>query len=358
MINVTKPYLPDIKKYERYIESIYENKWLTNHGPLEKELTTRLSEYLGVKNLILVANGTLALSVAYKLLNLKKKAITTPFSFVATTSSLVWDNINPVFSDIDSKTFNLNPTLIEKCIESDVDAIVPVHVFGNACDIDSIQHIADRNNLRVVYDASHTFGVKYKNRSILSYGDVSTLSFHATKLFHTVEGGALVVNDDKLYDTAKNIIDFGYDSAGMVSNLGINAKLSEFHAAMGLAVLDDIDKILEKRQIIVERYNFLLTDLFEYQEYNIDCTKNYSYFPVLFRSEMCLKKCMSHLNDNGIFPKRYFTPSLDRLPYLENDSYVPVSWDISGRILCLPLYPDLTISDVNFIVDKIKEALN
>jgi len=358
IINVTKPYLPDIKKYERYIESIYKNNWLTNHGPLEKELTMRLSEYLGVKNIVLVANGTLALSLAYKLLGLKNKAITTPFSFVATTSSLQWDNITPIFSDIDPKTFNLNPHLIEDCINSEVDAIVPVHIFGNACEIDNIQQVADRNDLRVVYDASHAFGVKYKNESILSYGDVSTLSFHATKLFHTVEGGALVVNDDELYNTAKNIVNFGYDNAGMISDLGINAKLSEFHAAMGLAVLDDIDDILEKRQKIVEHYDLLLGDLFEYQQYNIDSTRNYSYYPVLFESEEKLTECERHLNENGVFPKRYFTPSLDKVAYVESSFDVPMSWDISSRILCLPLYPDLLISDVEFIVDKIKEVLN
>ena len=349
MINVTKPYLPDIKKYERYVKLIYKSNWITNNGPLEKELTTRLSEYLDVKNIVLVANGTLALSIGYKLLGLKKKAITTPFSFVATASSLLWDSINPFFSDIDSKTFNLNPKIIEQNIDLDTDAIVPVHTYGNACDIDCIQQIADRNNLSVIYDASHTFGVKYKNESILSYGDISTISFHATKLFHTIEGGALIVNDDELYSTAKKIINFGYDGAGMVSDLGINAKLSEFHAAMGLAILDDIDDILEKRQRIVGRYDFLLGDLFEYQQFNSDCTKNYSYYPVLFESEGKLKQCIRHLNENGIFPKRYFTPSLDNLTYIKSSYDVPVSWEISSRILCLPLYPDLLICS-----DKIK----
>lgn len=357
MINVTKPYLPDIKKYEKYVKLIYKNNWITNNGPLEKELTTRVSEYLGVKNMVLVANGTLALSIAYKLLSIKKKVITTPFSFVATASSLLWDSINPFFLDIDSKTFNLNTKLIEKNIDSDTDAIVPVHTYGNACEIDSIQQIANRNNLRVVYDASHTFGVKYKNESILSYGDISTISFHATKLFHTIEGGALIVNDDELYDRAKKIINFGYDGSGMISDLGINAKLSEFHAAMGLAILDDIDDILEKRRKIVGRYDFLLGDLFEYQQYNVDCTRNYSYYPVLFESKQKLNECMRHLNENGIFPKRYFRPSLDSLTFIKGSYDVPVSWDISNRILCLPLYPDLLISDIDFIVGKIKEVL-
>lgn len=358
MINVTKPYLPDIKKYERYIKSIYETNWLTNHGPLEKELTARLSDYLGVKNIILVANGTLALSIAYKLLGFQKRAITTPFSFVATTSSLVWDGINPVYSDIDSETFNLNPKYIENKIDLDVQAIVPVHIFGNACDIDNIQQIATNNDLNVVYDASHTFGVKYKNQSILNYGDISTLSFHATKLFHTIEGGALVVNNDDLYNTAKNIIDFGYDDAGMISNLGINAKMSEFHAAMGLAVLDDIEEILEKRQEVVNRYTYLLADYFKFQQQNIDSTRNYSYFPILFKNEMKLNECVRYLNDNSIFPKRYFTPSLDKLPYINTNTDMSVSWDISSRVLCLPLYSDLQINDVDFIVDKIKDCLD
>ncbi|KKN07711.1 hypothetical protein LCGC14_1064140 [marine sediment metagenome] len=357
MINVNKPYLPNIKKYQKYVSSIYDNQWITNHGPLEKELTIRLSEYLGVKNLILVSNGTLALSLAYKLLHLRESVITTPFSFVATTSSLVWDNLQPVFSDIDPRTLNLDCSKIEDKISHRIKGIVPVHIFGNACEINYFTSLASKNNLKVVYDASHAFGVKYQGKNILNYGDISTLSLHATKLFHTVEGGALVINDEEIFEDAKNIRNFGYNSAGEISSLGINAKLSEFHAAMGLAVLDDIEAILIKRQELVEHYEASLKDIFEFQKLNPDATRNYSYFPVLFECESSLDKCLRHLNKSGIFPKRYFTPSLDKLNYLSDTHDVPNSWDISSRTLCLPLYFDLSIKDVDLITDKIKEVM-
>jgi len=360
MINVTKPFLPDIREYESYLQSIYKNNWLTNNGPLEQELTSRLSDYLGVKNLILVANGTLALTLAYRLLGIKKHAITTPFSYVATTSSLVWDNIKPEFADIASKTFTIDVPQIEKVLASsigaDIEAIVPVHVFGNGCDIDNIKKIADREKIKVVYDASHTFSVKYKNSSILNCGDISTLSFHATKLFHTIEGGALIINDDELFARAKQMINFGYDSSGDISDIGLNAKLSEFHAAMGLAVLNHIDDIIESRKIIVEHYYKLLGDSFKYPEYNKNCTLNYSYFPILFKDESSLIQCIEHLNNNGVFPKRYFYPSLNTLPYIESQDEMFVSSDISNRIMCLPLYPDLKLKEVDFIVKLIKEA--
>ncbi len=357
MINVTQPHLPDIKKYQKYLKSIYKSKLLTNNGPLERELTSRLSEYLGVKNILLVANGTIALSVAYKLLGITKSVITTPFSFVATTSSMVWDNITPVFSDINSKTFNLEVSYLDSVISSEIEAIVPVHVYGNACDIDSIQKFAVKNRINVIYDASHAFDVKYKSESILNFGDISTLSFHATKLFHTVEGGALIIKDDELYNKAKQIINFGYSESGGIENIGVNAKLSEFHAAMGLANLDDIDEIFKAREHIVNEYICLLDGVLEYQEYNKDCTRNFSYFPVLFDNEKTLEKCVQRLNSKGIFPRRYFTPSLNKLTYIKNAPEMMNSENIASRILCLPLYEALEDKDVKFIVDLIKEAI-
>jgi dTDP-4-amino-4,6-dideoxygalactose transaminase len=198
MINVTKSYLPNIEKYKSYIDEIYKSGWLTNQGPLVQKLEARLKEYLGVKHIILVSNGTIALEIAYKALNLTNEVITTPFSFVATTSSLVMSNLKPVFADIDEKSFNINPKNIEKFINANTSAILPVHVFGNACKVEEIEQIAKKCNLKVVYDAAHAFDVKYKDRSVLSYGDISTLSFHSTKLFHTIEGGALIINDDEL----------------------------------------------------------------------------------------------------------------------------------------------------------------
>ncbi len=234
MINVTSPYLPNIKKYNKYLDRIYKDKWLTNNGPLVNELNGRLREYLGVNNLLLVSSGTMALNIAYKLLNVKKSVITTPFSFVATTSSLVWDNLDPVFCDINPKTFNIDAKNILSILDDSIDAILPVHVCGNSCDVESIQDIASKHKKKLIYDSSHAFGVNYKKKSILNWGDISTLSFHATKIFHTAEGGGMVIKDDSLFEEAERLINFGYKD-NHISTPGINGKMSEFHAAIGIS---------------------------------------------------------------------------------------------------------------------------
>ncbi|HBN28622.1 MAG TPA: aminotransferase DegT, partial [Clostridiaceae bacterium] len=239
MINVTKTYLPDRTKLDKYIDKIYSTAWVTNNGQLVKELTTRLEEYLGVQNLLLVTNGTLALQIAYKALGVNGQAITTPFSFVATTSSLVWEGIEPIFVDIDPETFCIDPSKIEEAITSETTAIVPVHVFGNACDVEKIENIAQKYGLKTIYDGAHSFGVKYNGESLLSYGDATILSFHATKLFHTIEGGAIIFKNKEDYERAKLMINFGIDGTDSVIELGINAKMNEFQAAMGLCVLDE-----------------------------------------------------------------------------------------------------------------------
>mgnify|MGYP000261033012 CR=1 FL=1 len=248
MINVTKSYLPNIEKYKSYIDEIYKTAWLTNQGPLVQKLEKRLAQYLGVKNIVLVSNGTIALEIAYRALDLKGEVITTPFSFVATTSSLVTNRLTPIFVDIDEKTFNLNPKNIEKKITSRTSAILPVHVFGNACEVEEIKKIANKHNLKVIYDAAHAFDVKYKDKSLLSYGDISTLSFHATKLFHTIEGGALIINDDSLLEKVRYLINFGIKNQEEIPHLGTNAKMNEFEAAMGLCILDDIENIKNSRK--------------------------------------------------------------------------------------------------------------
>ncbi|MCT7535287.1 DegT/DnrJ/EryC1/StrS family aminotransferase [Aliarcobacter cryaerophilus] len=357
MINVTKTYLPNKEKYKKYIDEIYENGWLTNNGPLVQRLEKRLAEYLGVKNIILVSNGTVALEIAYRTLDIKGFAITTPFSFVATTSSLVTNNILPIFADIDSNSFNLDPKNIEKLITPNTSAIVPVHVFGNACEVEEIEQIANKNNLKVVYDAAHAFDVKYKDKSVLNYGDISTLSFHSTKLFHSIEGGALIINDDELVQKARYLINFGIKNTEEIPHLGTNAKMNEFEAAMGLCVLDDIEEIKEKRKDILENYRKELKDLVYFQEQNINATENYSYFPVVFENETQLLKVQKALNDENIFPRRYFYPSLDTLEYIEPKQECKISRDISKRILCLPIYAELE-KDVQVIIIKIiKENL-
>lgn len=354
MINVTKTYLPDKEKYKRYVDEIYTNGWITNNGPLVKQLEKRLGEYLGVKNLILVSNGTAALEIAYRTLGLEGFAITTPFSFVATTSSLVTNGVLPIFADIDPKTFNIDPKNIEKLITPSTSAIVPVHIFGNACDVEAIDSIAKKHKLKVVYDAAHAFDVRYKEQSILNYGDISTLSFHATKLFHTIEGGALIVNDDDLVEKARYLINFGIKNAQEIPELGINAKMNEFEAAMGLCVLDDIEMIKNKCQTVQEKYEKELQGLVQFQHKNENSSQNYSYFPVVFESEDQLLKVLKALNEQDIFPRRYFYPSLDTLSYIEPKQCMSVSRDISTRILCLPIYAGLNEDEQAKIIKLIQ----
>ncbi|MCT7584000.1 DegT/DnrJ/EryC1/StrS family aminotransferase [Aliarcobacter butzleri] len=357
MINVTKTYLPNKEKYKKYIDEIYENGWLTNNGPLVQRLEKRLAEYLGVKNIILVSNGTVALEIAYRTLDIKGFAITTPFSFVATTSSLVTNSILPIFADIDKNTFNLDPKNIEKLITPNTSAIVPVHVFGNACEVEKIAEIANKHDLKVIYDAAHAFDVKYEDKSVLNYGDISTLSFHSTKLFHSIEGGALIINDDELVEKARYLINFGIKNQEEIPHLGTNAKMNEFEAAMGLCVLDDIEDIKEKRKDILENYRKELKDLVQFQKQNANVIENYSYFPVVFKNEEQLLKVQKALNEKQIFPRRYFYPSLDTLDYIEPKQECKISRDISKRILCLPIYAELEKDVQDTIIEIIKENL-
>ena len=357
MINVTKTYLPNKEKYQKYVDEIYANGWITNNGPLVKKLEKRLAEYLGVKNIVLVANGTAALEIAYRALDLKGYAITTPFSFVATTSSLVTNGLHPIFADIDPQTLNMDPNNIEKLITPTTSAIVPVHVFGNGCDVEAIDKIAKKHNLKVVYDAAHAFDVKYKDESILNYGDISTLSFHATKLFHTIEGGALIINDDSLVEKARYLINFGIENAESIPELGTNAKMNEFEAAMGLCMLDEMEEVSQKRKDVYERYEKELEGLVKFQEQNANSTQNYGYFPIILKSEEETLKIQKALNNKGIFPRRYFYPSLDTLNYIEPEQFMSNSRDISSRILCLPLYPELIKDEQMKILSLVKENI-
>ncbi|MDD5159202.1 MAG: DegT/DnrJ/EryC1/StrS family aminotransferase [Sulfuricurvum sp.] len=357
MINVTKTYLPNIEKYKQYIDEIYANGWITNNGPLVQRLEQRLAEYLGVKNIVLVANGTVALELAYRALGLKGFVITSPFSFVATTSSLVTNGLLPIFADIDPNTLNINPENIEASITPNTSAILGVHVFGNACKVEKIAQIAQQHNLKVIYDAAHAFDVRYKDQSILNYGDISTLSFHATKLFHTIEGGALIINDDELVQKTRYLINFGIENAESIPELGTNAKMNEFEAAMGLCVLDDIEEIKQKRKVVFDTYIKDLQGLIQFQELNEQATQNYSYFPVVLKSEEQLKRVENALHKEQIFPRRYFYPSLDTLNYIEPKQEMPISRNIAKRILCLPLYPELTSEEQNTIIKIIKNTL-
>lgn len=365
MTPVTRPYLPNREKLERLIDGIYERQWLTNNGQLVQELTRRLEEYLGVENLLLVANGTFALQIAYRTLNIsassrknRNAAITTPFSFVATASSLKWDGVQPIFSDIDDQSWCLAPEHIESLIDNTVKAIVPVHVFGNICNVEAIQEIAEKHGIKLVYDASHAFGVKYKGRSILQWGDASTLSFHATKLFHTGEGGAIVFKRKNDLERAKKLINFGITGPETIDELGINAKMSELQAAMGLSVLDEMQDNLKARTEVWNRYRRHLSSFLQMQEIPQELDYNYAYFPVVFKTERDALRVAGRLKRNNIYVRRYFYPSLESVPYLGPESEQPVSRDIASRILCLPLFAELSELDQREVIKLIESELS
>jgi dTDP-4-amino-4,6-dideoxygalactose transaminase len=353
MINVTKTYLGDIDKFKTYVEGIYSRGWLTNHGPLVCELEERLKDYLGVKHVILTNNGTLALQVAYRALGLSGSAVTTPFSFVATSSSLQWEGIRPIFADIDAKTWNISPEHIESRIVSDTTAIVGTHVFGNPCAVERIEEIARRRNLKVVYDGAHAFAVRHAGQSVLNWGDISTLSFHATKLFHTIEGGAIITNDDDLAHRVHLLCNFGIVDVDKIDGIGINAKLNEFSAAMGLCILDDIENILQQRAEIAHRYNTTLRDYVDLQQPENDSQLNNSYYPIALSNEEQLLRLRSAFNTNGINPRRYFYPSLDTLEYLQPQAAQSASRSLSERVLCLPIYPGLKLDDQERVISTV-----
>ncbi|MGD0583682.1 MAG: DegT/DnrJ/EryC1/StrS family aminotransferase [Bacteroidales bacterium] len=360
MINVTKTYLPDREKYKGYIDRIFDSGWLTNNGQLARELEKRLSEYIQVENIMLVANGTIALQIAYKALGIKGDAITTPFSFVATASSLAWEGIDPVFCDIDRETLNIAPGSISEKITSRTRAIIPVHVFGNSCAVEDIDEIARRNGLKVVYDAAHAFSIKYKGNSILNYGDASVLSFHSTKIFHTIEGGAIVFRKREDLEKARLMINFGIAGYDIVTELGINGKMNEFQAAMGLCILDDISEILERRKTVYLRYTDAFSSVrsISLQKHNPDADQNWAYFPVIFNSGKTRESVRDRLLENGIFARRYFSPSLETLPYLKEREKMPVSDMVSDAILCLPMYEDLSLKDQDKVIDIVLSAVN
>lgn len=353
MINVTKTFFPPIEEYNHQLERIWENQWLTNRGKLVLELEKKLEAYLNVSNIIIMNNGTIPIQIALKILGAKGEIITTPFSYVATSAAIVWENCSPVFVDIHPEYLTIDETKIEAAITDRTTAILVTHVFGNPCNIENITLIANKYNLKVIYDAAHAFGVTYNGKSIFEYGDVSTCSFHATKLFHTGEGGAVFCNDDKLKDEFFYSHNFGHNGLLDFHGLGINGKISELQAAMGLTILPYIEVILKERKKIVDFYNYFI-DFSYVKTFKLrENTKwNYSYYPVIFESEKQLLSVQKSLNENNIFPRRYFYPSLNTLNYV-GLCQMPISESISKRILCLPLYVGLNISDVNKIVKMI-----
>lgn len=357
-IYVTKSFLPPIEEYELYIRQIWANGQLTNQGPLLKDFEQKVSQYLNVENFHFVSNGTIALQIALKALDITEgEIITTPFSYVATTSSILWERCRPVFVDIEPNTFCIDPAKIEAAITNETRAIMPVHVFGFPCDVEMIDEIAKRHNLKVIYDAAHTFGVKYKGKALLDYGDISTCSFHSTKVFHTIEGGCVVSKDKAIHDKLDLIKRFGHNVDEHVM-LGLNAKASEFQAAMGLCNLGYLENIIQNRKKISDLYDELLSDDFQTISYlaSSDLERNYAYYPLVFNDELSMKEAVARLNRDNIFPRRYFYPSLDKLPYINNTQLCPISDDIASRIICLPLYDSLSEVDARRICDILKNS--
>jgi dTDP-4-amino-4,6-dideoxygalactose transaminase len=357
MINVTKTFFPPLDEYNLQLQRIWTNEWLTNRGELVVELEEKLKQYLAVSNILIMNNGTIPIQIALKILGNQGEIITTPFSYVATTSAIIWEQCKPVFVDIHPQYLTIDETKIEQAITTKTTAILATHVFGNPCHIEAIEKIAQKHNIQVIYDAAHAFGVTYNNQSIFEYGDVSTCSFHATKLFHTGEGGALFCKDEALRHQMYYSHNFGHNGPLDFYGLGINGKISELQAAMGLAVFPYMEEIIQARKDIVEYYvNHL--DFTQLQSLTIrENTKwNYSYFPVIFQSEEKLVQVQKALNAAQIFPRRYFYPSLNTIPFVNGKS-MPVSESIASRIVCLPLYAGLAINDVDRIIHLLNQSL-
>ena len=357
-ILVNKTFLPSLDKFKLYIDQIWENVHLTNHGPFSQQFEKRLSQTLEVDHVSFVTNGTLALQLAISAFDFEDgEIITTPFSYVATTSAILWERHTPVFVDIDPKTFCIDPHKIEAAITPQTRAIMAVHVFGYPCDVNALEDIAKRHNIKVIYDAAHAFGCVYKGRSLLDYGDVSTCSFHATKILQSIEGGCVISHSPEMHKKIGLQRSFGHIADDHLE-LGINAKASEFQAVMGLCSLDDYPKIHKMRQNLANLYDQAFTELpVQRPECPDEFEYNYAYYPVVFETSEMRQVIQDKLKLENIFARRYFYPSLNTLPYLKSSQDCPISESISERILCLPFYADLAQDDAQRIISIIKECL-
>jgi dTDP-4-amino-4,6-dideoxygalactose transaminase len=362
-IYVTQPHLPSLDKCYPYLEKIWNSRVLTNGGPIHAELEEKLKYYLGVPEISLFSNGTLALMVALRALKIKGEVITTPYSFIATSHSLLWNDVKPVFVDIEPHTLNIDVTKIESAITSRTTAILPVHCYGNPCDVNGLREIADNYNLKIIYDAAHAFGVELENSSLLSYGDLSVMSFHATKVFNTFEGGAIVCHDKKMKKHIDNLKNFGFVDELHISSIGINAKMSELNAAIGVLQLEEMQYILDKRKKIDQFYRqeLSLVEGVECVPLGSQSKSNYSYFPILVKDQYKLSRDQLYVKfrEEEIFTRRYFYPLISNFSmYGDNVSSqvinLPVANKISDQVLCLPIYPDLGESDLHRVIDVIK----
>lgn len=363
-IYVTQPLLPDLQEFIPYLEEIWEKKQLTNSGPMHRELEAQLAAYLGVEHVSLFNNGTIALLTALKALRITGEVITTPYSFVATAHSLLWNDVKPVFVDIDSETLNLNPSKIEAAITTNTTAIMPVHCYGNPCDVEAIQTIADNYNLKVIYDAAHCFGVKDAGGSILRHGDLSILSFHATKVFNTFEGGAIISPDAKTKKRIDQLKNFGFVDEVTVVASGINGKMSEINAAFGLLQLKHIDQALEQRKAIAQRYREALSSIEGIELVQLTEHSNNAYFPILVQDSYPLSRDELYelFKANGIHVRRYFFPLISEFPMYRGLPSAQVSnlktaKEKSEQIVCLPIFPELEEKTQSTIIQLIKAAI-
>ncbi|MEZ8965760.1 DegT/DnrJ/EryC1/StrS family aminotransferase [Vibrio breoganii] len=355
MIALNSPVKPNLKKLTKFLEQVNKNGWYTNFGPLHKELTAKLEDYLGVQNLLLTNNGTSALQVAAKAIG-SRDILATPFSFVATVSAFKWQKDKLAFADIDKHSLNLSPEAVKLAYRKGckADTVVATHVYGNPCDVDAIDSLSEQNNFQTIYDAAHAFGVKLKDSSVLNYGDANTLSFHATKIFHTVEGGAIVFKDRVNFEKAEEIINFGIRPGRGVVDIGINAKLNEYQAAVGLVNLDEIDNILNHRAEIFHQYREGLKDFVELPKWHADANFNGAYMPILLENAEQMVEATKHLTNNNIQSRHYFEPSLDKV-FVDSHNYgTRNSTSTAERILCLPMHAYLSHEEVTRVINTIK----
>lgn len=366
-ITVTKPSLPPLDKYIPYLKQIWKSGWITNQGPFHEQFEKALAEYLGVKYVSLFANGTLALIAALKALDIRGEVITTPYSFVATAHSLWWNHIQPVFADIEEETLTLDVSKVEAAITPDTSAIMPVHVYGYPCQTEKLKMIAEKYGLKIVYDAAHAFGVKQDGKSLLDSGDLSVLSFHATKVFNTIEGGAVVCHNEKMKHHIDNLKNFGFRDETIVEEPGINGKMNEIQAAYGILQLEYADEYIAKRKRIVETYRENLDGVSGIRFLPVieGLHYNYAYFPVFIKHDQfgsTRDEVYERLKQNGIYGRRYFYPLISEMPFYHSlkssgSENLPIASKASLEVICLPLYPDLDLSTVKKIADLIKSFL-
>lgn len=359
MIPVTKTFLPPLEEYTAQVSRAFENQWLTNRGMLVLELEQKLKEYLNVPDILIMNNGTIPIQIALKLLGRGGEIITTPFSYVATTSSIVWENCTPVFVDIDPTYLTIDEGKIEAAITAKTTCILATHVYGNPCNIEAIEAIARKHKLKVIYDAAHCFGVRYHGKSVFEYGDVSTCSFHATKVFHTGEGGASFCTDEELRKQIYYSHNFGHNGPLDFHGVGINGKISEIQAAMGLAVYNHLEHILTERKRVVDQYDATLRfDHIQNIQLRPGTEWNFSYYPVIFESEATLLTVEKVLKDSAVLPRRYFYPTLNSLNYIQNQGYTPIASTMAPRVLCLPLYAGMRGEDIIRISEIINKIVS